>query len=149
MLEPMTPDGMAINVAALRINYETLTSFKKQVDDALKTLDASPASNGKVSEQTLSRTSYGNGFTEADDLSVAYEQAHQNLQDLSKSLSDQLEALSLAIDCSHKGASDTDEKHAQRLRQLYDSSRTSYDRHQKKHGHQDQSNLGHDKQAEF
>lgn len=136
--EPIGDEVVAVIDAVLQVNLETLTAFKKQVDDALKALDTSPASNTRLSEQTLSRSSYGQGFAEAEELATAYEQAHDNLRNLSKSLGDQLEALSLAVECAHKGVNASDEQQAERLRQLQAQTQKTYDRSQQQHGHHDQ-----------
>jgi hypothetical protein len=151
--EPEPIGGAPVARKALLVTHETLTKFKKQVDDALKALDTSPASNNKVSQQTLARATYGQGFAEADALATAYEQVHDNLKGLSKSLSDQLEALSLAIDCAHKGLTDTDEDQAERLRRLQAQTQQTYVQYQRKHDHhghqQGSSDLGHGSRGQF
>ena len=151
--EPFDGPMVAAEAAALRVTHETLTKFRKQVDDALKTLDTSSASNNHVSQQTLARTAYGQGFAEADDLATAYEQVHENLKSLSKTLSDQLQALSLAIDCAHKGLTETDEQQAERLRKLQAQTQQAYAQYQQKYDHhnhqQGHSDLGQGSQGQF
>ncbi|MDK1475173.1 hypothetical protein QNO07_17415 [Streptomyces sp. 549] len=82
--------------ASIRLEADALKTFKSRVDGILQRLEASPASRKKISDQRVAKASYGSGFVEADALYLQYEQVHSHLTKLSKTFSDQIEALGIA-----------------------------------------------------
>ncbi|WP_428951925.1 hypothetical protein [Streptomyces sp. cg35] len=105
--------------ANLEVTNEALTTFQKRVDAVLKDLDASAGSPTKVSAQSISKSSLHNAgvraFPEADDLFTAYNAVHTNLVTLSKTLSLQIEAISIAVQGAHRGFGNLEEDQRQRF----------------------------------
>ena len=83
----------------LKRGAEALKTFKKRVDGVLQDLEESKASRSKVSEQNVSRASFGGsgGFAEADGLYAQYNRVHTQLTQLSQTLKDQIEAMQIAV----------------------------------------------------
>ena len=83
----------------LKRGAEALKTFKKRVDGVLQDLEDSKASRSKVSEQRVSRASFGGsgGFAEADGLYTQYNRVHKELTELSQTLKDQIEAMQIAV----------------------------------------------------
>ncbi|WP_157536337.1 hypothetical protein [Kitasatospora mediocidica] len=101
----------AKNAQALSVEVETLTVFKGKVDAMLQTLDGSEASHPKISQQQLTAAHLGTGFGESTALLGAYDIVHANLETLSQTLANQIEAMSIAIDISNKGYQNVDDAH--------------------------------------
>ncbi|MGD9481653.1 hypothetical protein WDH52_00085 [Streptomyces sp. TRM70308] len=76
---------------------ETLTDFKKRVDDILTRLSTSEAANSRLRTRNVPKSSYGTGFAEADDLALQYERVHDHLTNLSKTFGEQIEAMGIAV----------------------------------------------------
>jgi len=97
----MTAAG-GVNLTA---ELHTLETFRNRVDDLLATLTTSPASPKSISGQTFDMTKLGQttfprglmGFDEVIDLSSTYSVVQEQLQTLSKTLSDQINAMSITI----------------------------------------------------
>lgn len=89
----------------LTAELHTLETFRNRVDDLLATLITSPASPKSISGQTFDMTKLGQttfprglmGFDEVIDLSSTYSVVQEQLQTLSKTLSDQINAMSITI----------------------------------------------------
>lgn len=84
----------------LRRGAEALSKFKKRVDTILGDLEESPASKSKVADQRITRGSLSAGnaaFAEADGLFTQYNRVHAELTTLSQTLSDQIEAMGIAV----------------------------------------------------
>lgn len=89
----------------LTAELHTLETFRNRVDDLLATLTTSPASPKSISGQTFDMTKLGQttfprglmGFDEVIDLSSTYSVVQEQLQTLSKTLSDQINAMSITI----------------------------------------------------
>jgi hypothetical protein len=75
----------------------------------LSTLDGSDASRTRLSAQGLDEGHLGTGFGEVVTLLAAYRLVHANLQTLSQTLADQIEAMGIAIDISARGYQNVDE----------------------------------------
>lgn len=91
---------MASNMGNLRKGAEALTVFKKRVDAALSELEQSAANQGTMSEQQLTRGVFSAGntaFAEADGVFKQYNRVHRELTELSQSLSEQIEAMGIAV----------------------------------------------------
>ncbi|MFJ9040029.1 hypothetical protein ACIRF8_26030 [Streptomyces sp. NPDC102406] len=110
----------ATRAANLEVTNEALTAFQKRVDAVLRDLDASAGSPAKVSAQSIKKTSLhntaaGRAFPEADQLYEAYNSVHSNLVTLSKTLSLQIEAISIAVQGAHRGFGNLEEEQRQRF----------------------------------
>lgn len=94
----------------LKRGAEALTTFKKRVDAVLKDLADSPAA--KVGDQQISRASFSAAnapFAEADGLFTQYTRVHTELTTLSKTLSDQIEAMQIAVHGADVGFNNLEE----------------------------------------
>ncbi|MFF3174563.1 hypothetical protein ACFVQ0_18305 [Streptomyces sp. NPDC057900] len=95
---------------------ESLQKFKIRVDKLLTKLDGSPAAHSRITEQKVDRTAYGSAdFPEAMGLDMAYTKVHERLTLLSKTLSDQLEAMGITVDLADRGYENVDQEHSERL----------------------------------
>jgi hypothetical protein len=89
----------------LTAELHTLETFRNRVDDLLATLSSSPASTKSISSQTFDMSKLGQttfprglmGFDEVINLSSTYSVVQEQLQTLSKTLSDQINAMSITI----------------------------------------------------
>ncbi|WP_234379176.1 hypothetical protein [Streptomyces sp. IGB124] len=101
--------------AALRVEYDSLSDYKKMVDDLLSSLEKSPAHHGRLADGTLPTGALGTGFTQAQDLYKSYNTVHTELQKLSKSLAGQIEGLGLAVGFAGKSFEEVDEETKRRM----------------------------------
>ncbi|MCX4747132.1 hypothetical protein OG455_16670 [Kitasatospora sp. NBC_01287] len=99
----------------VEVEVTTLQGFKSQVDQMLTQLDSSNAGSGQIAQQTLEQTHLGTGFPESSDLLAAYNVVHANLQTLSQTLSDQIEAMSIAVDINNRGYQNVDDSQRELL----------------------------------
>ncbi|MFI5805545.1 hypothetical protein [Streptomyces sp. NPDC051561] len=77
-----------------------LKQFRARVHAMLAEFENSDAGSRKVASHTLSRAHFaapGIPFPEADDLHTQYRRVHKGLIDLSRSLSEQIECLDIAV----------------------------------------------------
>ncbi|MFJ4687168.1 hypothetical protein ACIQNG_25035 [Streptomyces sp. NPDC091377] len=91
--------------------YTSFTEFKRRVDDLIRDLKESPAGEGKVGEEPLTRVQFGGGdgqWSEAAGLFGSYETVITELENLSKLLSDSIEGMGIAVLASHKGYENLD-----------------------------------------
>ncbi|AGP54642.1 hypothetical protein [Streptomyces rapamycinicus] len=110
----------------LKVEAETLASFKSRIDKILVDLEESPAAKSKISDQTVAHTAFGAEFTAAADLAGAYEKLHDRLEKFSRTLGDQLEALGIAVQISDRGYESIDAEQADRLRAIQDRTTKYY-----------------------
>ncbi|GAA2893745.1 hypothetical protein GCM10010524_27650 [Streptomyces mexicanus] len=102
---------------ALDIQHNAMKSFKKRVDELLIELDKSEAAPGKVGEDRLPRAQLGSSdFKEAQFLYDSYTLVHDELENLSKALSAQIEGMGLAVHASRVGYENLDEDIKARMR---------------------------------
>lgn len=95
---------------ALDIQHRAMKDFKKRVDELLVELDSSEAAPGKVGDDRLPRAHLGSGaFREAQFLYDSYALVHDELENLSKALSAQIEGMGLAVHASRVGYANLDE----------------------------------------
>ncbi|WP_284578805.1 hypothetical protein [Streptomyces sp. 2P-4] len=111
---------------ALEVDYETISGYKKVVDDLLTKLGNSEASDKKLAHTTLPEGTLGTGFAEAVDLFSAYTTVQQELQNLSKGLAGHIEALGLAIQTAGKGFATVDEETKYRLAAIAKQAKDAY-----------------------
>ncbi|MFJ1736985.1 hypothetical protein [Streptomyces sp. NPDC088254] len=94
----MLPADMGGGSADVRRGLMALSTFKKRVDDLLKSFEDSAGGSSKVAAHSLSQTAFGMGnFPEAKALHLEYERVHERITSLSKSLGLQLEAMQIAV----------------------------------------------------
>ncbi|MER6201056.1 hypothetical protein ABT234_27270 [Streptomyces sp. NPDC001586] len=112
--------------AALRVQYDELKTYQSLVEGLLTTLKESPAHHGKLAEDTLPTSALGKGFAQAEKLYKAYNTVHTELQNLSKGLAGQIEALGIAIQSAGGGYSEVDEETKRRMGLLAKQARDQY-----------------------
>ncbi|MFE5164441.1 hypothetical protein ACFRNT_39310 [Streptomyces sp. NPDC056697] len=110
----------------LKVEAETLASFKSRIDKILIDLEESPAAKSKISDQTVAHAAFGAEFSAAADLAGAYEKLHDRLEKFSRTLGDQLEALGMAVQISDRGYESIDAEQADRLRAIQDRTAKYY-----------------------
>jgi hypothetical protein len=96
----------------LATELNTLTTFRDRVDSLLTSLTASPASSTSMGRQQLDMNSLGTtvftadgkmGFDEVIDLFSTYSTVQEQLQKLSQTLTDQINAMSITVQISQVG----------------------------------------------
>ncbi|MFE9008934.1 hypothetical protein ACFYOY_43660 [Streptomyces sp. NPDC007875] len=110
----------------LKVEAETLASFKSRIDKILMDLEESPAARSKISDQSVAHAAFGAEFSAAADLAGAYEKLHDRLEKFSRTLGDQLEALGMAVQISDRGYESIDAEQADRLRAIQDRTAKYY-----------------------
>jgi hypothetical protein len=110
----------------LTVEMETLGDFKKKVDAMLQSLDSSDASEPKISQQNIDQGHVGTGFDDATNLLNAYNVVHQNLQTLSQTLSDQIQAMSIALNINMVGYQNVEDSQRQALWKIHQQTDAQY-----------------------
>lgn len=104
---------------ALDIQHSAMKEFKKRVDELLIELDKSEAAPGKVGQDRLSRAQLGSSdFKEAQFLYESYAIVHEELENLSKALSAQIEGMGLAVHASRVGYANLDGDIRARMKEI-------------------------------
>ncbi|WP_328659550.1 hypothetical protein [Streptomyces sp. NBC_00334] len=94
----MLPAEMGGGAADVRRGVMALSTFKKRVDDLLKTFEKSAGGASKVGTQSLPEAAFASAaFAEGKQLHLEYERVHERITALSKSLGLQLEAMQIAV----------------------------------------------------
>ncbi|MFE2475612.1 hypothetical protein [Streptomyces sp. NPDC001194] len=119
-------DAIMAQARALEVEFESMTNYKKLVDDLLKKLDGSGADQKKLAHVTLPDGALGKGFAEADALFKTYTTVHTQLQNLSAGLAGQIEALGIAIMTAGKGYGGVDEDTQARMRSIVAQAKKDY-----------------------
>ena len=100
----MTTDGMPGTAqSAVRVELETLTTFRDRVNGLLASLESGPAAPGRIAAQQLAAGHLGTDFQEVGHLMARYQLVHSQLQGLSKALTDQVNAMGIALQVSQVG----------------------------------------------
>ncbi|WP_144381785.1 hypothetical protein [Streptomyces sp. SAJ15] len=120
---------------------DSLQEFKKKVDKLLLDLGESDANHTRIGEQKVAATAYGS-LPQSPTLATAYSTMHLKLQQLSKMLGEQLEAMGIAVGLADGDYQATDQKHAQRLQQIQASSKAYYEAWEKQNGKKDAPESG-------
>ncbi|GLW54976.1 hypothetical protein [Kitasatospora phosalacinea] len=107
-----------VGASAVKVEIESLQTFKSRVDAILSTLNSSPASRGTISQQQLTPGQLGQNFGQAGDLMSAYSTVHANLEQLSQTLSLQIEAMSASIDMAARGYDNADAEQQQQFHSI-------------------------------
>ena len=109
----------ATRAANLETSGEVLTTFMKRVDAVLRDLERSAGNPTKVGAQTINAASLNSGsqalFPEAQSLYAQYDQVHQKLTSLSKTLHLQIEAIGIAVQGAHRGFDNLEEEQRRRF----------------------------------
>ena len=98
MLDLMNGDGEVV-----RVQMETLKTFKSRIDGVLSTLESSAAAPKTVGNDRVAVGHLGNGFAEADSLFATYSYVHDQLETFSGLLSDQIQAMQIAVEGARVG----------------------------------------------
>lgn len=110
MLELTSEDGPIV-----RVQMETLKTFKGRIDDVLSTLESSAAAPKTVGRDRVSAGHLGNGFAEADSLFATYNHVHDQLETFSSLLSDQIQAMQIAVEGATVGYDHVDLEQRERV----------------------------------
>ncbi|SHM66366.1 hypothetical protein [Actinacidiphila paucisporea] len=86
---------------SLHVALEDLRSFKTRVDGLLEELDGSDFAPKEIGQGRVKAVQIGHGFGEAEDLMKAYDYVHGQLEQLSLTLANQIEAMSLSLHIGH------------------------------------------------
>ncbi|MFI0238917.1 hypothetical protein [Streptomyces sp. NPDC016845] len=90
---------------------ESFTKFQQRVDQLIRDLSESQAGPKKVGQEAVERTKFGGGhrgWYEAHEVFTQYDTVIADLENLSKLLSDSIEAMGIAVMASHKGYENVD-----------------------------------------
>ncbi|MFI1221818.1 MULTISPECIES: hypothetical protein [unclassified Streptomyces] len=135
----MTDPGGGGGTGDLRRGVGALETFKKRVDALLADFEGSAANKSKVADQKISRASLSGPnarFAEADGLYTQYNRVHTSLVQLSKSLGDQIEYLSLGVHAAAVGFDNVDDD----IRRRFYEIQTRLNREREKHAQPEQDN---------
>ncbi|WP_435796871.1 hypothetical protein [Streptomyces flaveolus] len=108
----------AARAANLEVTGEALSTFVKRVDGVLTNLEGSPGNPTRVGAQTIKPGSLAkdpSAFPEAHALYLQYNQVHEKLTSLSKTLHLQIEAISIAVRGAHVGFDNLEEEQRRRF----------------------------------
>ncbi|OIK06840.1 hypothetical protein BIV23_04930 [Streptomyces monashensis] len=109
------------SAANLKVSADALTQFVKTVDGVLKDLEGSAGNPTRVGDQTIRHTSLRSGsagFHEADALYGTFNQVHQALTNLSKTLHLQIEAIGIAVQGANGTFNDLEEEQRRRFYEI-------------------------------
>ncbi|MGW0362404.1 hypothetical protein [Streptomyces sp. NPDC002990] len=112
--------------AALAVQYASLKEYKGMVDVLLDDLNGSDADHRKLADGTLREGTLGKNFPEADDLFTSYKRVITELENLSKGLAGQIEALGIAILSAGKGYAGVDEEAQRRMLAIAKAAQKNY-----------------------
>ncbi|MGW5177132.1 hypothetical protein ACWERY_22625 [Streptomyces sp. NPDC004082] len=108
-------------VADVATELSSFTKFQERVDDLIRDLKGSPAGPGEVGQERLIRRQLGGGdgaWVEASGLFTSYETVIDELEKLSRLLSDSMEGMNIAVLASHKGYRNIDLDVRDRMRRI-------------------------------
>ncbi|QMU79434.1 hypothetical protein GXW83_30720 [Streptacidiphilus sp. PB12-B1b] len=103
--------------SAVSVEVETLTAFRDRVNGLLASLDAGPAAPGAIASQQLTAAHLGTGFQEVELLMTRYSAVHTQLQQLSQTLTDQINAMDITLQVSQVGYRNVE---AEQIAKLWD-----------------------------
>ncbi|MCP3822473.1 hypothetical protein NLX86_31625 [Streptomyces sp. A3M-1-3] len=110
----------------------SFTKFRDRVDQLLKDLKEGPAGPNKVGQGAMARGQLGggeSGWHEADGLFDSYTTVIEELEKLSKLLSDSIEGMGIAVMASHNGYENLDEDIRRRMAAIGRHTTDDYKRH--------------------
>ncbi|MFJ3518977.1 hypothetical protein [Streptomyces sp. NPDC090131] len=112
--------------AAMRVEFDSLSEYKRMVDTLLDDLTGSDADHKKLAEGKLPVGKLGKGFPEVDALFKSYDTVITELQKLSKGLAGQIEALGIAVLTAGKGYDGVDEETRRRMVSIAQEAKKEY-----------------------
>ncbi|MGW6849778.1 hypothetical protein ACWGCK_13600 [Streptomyces virginiae] len=120
--------GIAYNAAtaALRIEFDSMTEYKKMVDGLLDDLTGSDADHKKLADDKLPSSKLGKGFAEVDTLFTSYDKVITELQKLSKGLAGQIEALGIAVLSAGNNYAGVDDETKRRMLAIANEAKAHY-----------------------
>ncbi|MFF1741179.1 hypothetical protein [Streptomyces mirabilis] len=134
----MTGGASPSTAADLKVGADVLMTFKQRIDKLLSEFEDSAGSASKVGAHRISRTSlsgHGTPFHEADALFTQYEQVHEHITQLSKTLGLQIEAMGIATQGAQNGFDTLDDDQRRRFREIQvETNRLYTEAQQKKSG---------------
>lgn len=101
--------------AALKVEFDSLSEYKRMVDSLLDDLTGSDADHKKLADDKLPASKLGKGFAEVDALFKSYDTVVTELQKLSKGLAETIEALGIAVLSAGNNYAGVDEETKQRM----------------------------------
>ncbi|WP_443048818.1 hypothetical protein [Streptomyces sp. M92] len=108
----------AARAVNLEVTGEALSTFVKRVDGVLTGLEKSPGNPTRVGAQTITPGSLAgspSAFLEAHALYLQYNQVHEKLTSLSRTLHLQIEAIGIAVRGAHVGFDNLEEEQRRRF----------------------------------
>ncbi|MCC3651383.1 hypothetical protein LIX60_07850 [Streptomyces sp. S07_1.15] len=90
----------------LELGVDALKKFRSRIDGLLTELESGNGGSSKVALERVTRASFSGTnlpFAEADGFYLQYNRVHKALVELSKSLGDQIEMLSIAVHAADVG----------------------------------------------
>lgn len=117
----MIGGGSSPTSAQMAVEVETLKGFRDRVDSLLAGLDAGQGSVKSISAQVMGDGHLGSGFAEADGLAARYRETHVKLQQLSQTLSETIDAMSISIDCAQYGYQNVESTQIAELWKIHDA----------------------------
>jgi hypothetical protein len=103
----------------LKVQYETLQTFKSRIDGVISKLESSPASPKTVGRDRVAAGHLGKGFAEAEALTATYNHVHDQLETFSGLLADQMEAMRIAVEGARVGYQNVDEEQRRKMWTIY------------------------------
>ena len=88
---------------AMSVEVETLTTFRNGVNELLSSLESGPAAPNQIAAQQLAAAHLGEGFQEVGQLMSRYQLVHEQLQTLSQTLTNQINAMNITLEVSQVG----------------------------------------------
>ncbi|MFE0653613.1 hypothetical protein ACFVZH_34135 [Streptomyces sp. NPDC059534] len=131
-------DGMrGMSADAVRYNSESMTDFKKGIDELIDLLTGSQADPKKMESDPVSRAQFGGGgaaWSEANSVYDSYNTVLKQLTDLSGLLRDCLEGLGIAVVASKDGFEQMDDDVKQKMIGIHDRTWVAKDKADKEAG---------------
>lgn len=128
MLDAAGGGGASVSpttAAHMAVEVETLKAFRDRVNGLLKSLDAGAGSTHSISGQVMNPGHAGMGFAEVDAMVSRYQETHTKLVELSKTLSQTIDAMTISIDVARLGYENVDADQIARLWALHDEEATA------------------------
>jgi hypothetical protein len=104
----------------LKVGVGALKKFRDQVDGIITELEGGSGGAAKVGMERVTRGSFGTGipFTEAEGFYTEFARVHQELVSLSKSLSGQIELLSIGVHGADVGYANVEDEQRRRFHEI-------------------------------
>jgi hypothetical protein len=93
----------AVMQSVVSVEVETLTAFRDRVNGLLTALEGGPAGPTRIAAQRLAAGHLGSDFQEVGHLMARYQLVHSQLQSLSTTLTNQINAMGIALQVTQLG----------------------------------------------